>query len=145
MTNELTGAAARLCARDVFVFRRVQAARFVHVGGLGRGKGRAALVELTLDEPSAYYAALAARLGQPVRVAGDGPERMFGPYFGRAALFVPVSGDLLVVFADQERFLKPVTDGEALDLAERAARGLEIVSQAKRLAESLNCSMPSGT
>ena len=111
MTNELTGAATRICARDVFVFRRVQAARFVHVGGLGRGTGRAGLVELRLDEDGASHAARAAGLGQPIRVAGDGPECMFGPYFGRAALFVPVSADLIVVFADPEQLLEEVSDG----------------------------------
>jgi hypothetical protein len=137
LTNELTGAAARLCARDVFVFRRVRAARFVHVGGLGRGTGWAGLVELTLDEDETCHAARASRLRRPVRVAGDGPECMFGPYFGREALFVPVSADLIVVFADAERLLEQVSDDEAIDLAEQAARGLETISPAKRLADEI--------
>jgi diguanylate cyclase (GGDEF)-like protein len=137
VTKELTGAAARVGARDVFVFRRVQAARFVHVGGLGRGEGWAGIVELALDVDAAGHAARAAKLGQPVRVAGDRAERMFGPYFGRAALFVPVSPDLIVVFADPERLLEPVSDSEAIDLAQQAANCLEFTSPAKRLADEL--------
>jgi diguanylate cyclase (GGDEF)-like protein len=121
----------------VFVFRRVQAVRFVHVGGLGRGEGWAGLVELTLDQDAAGHAARAAKLGKPIRVVSDRVERMFGPYFGRAALFVPVSTDLIVVFANPERLLKLVSDTEAIELAHQAADCLDAISPAKRLADEL--------
>ncbi len=137
MERELVRAAAQVGARDVFVFRRVQATRFVHVGGLGRGEGWAGLVELRLEKDVPGHASRAAALGRPVRVSCDAAECLFGPYFGRSGLFVPLSADVIVVFADAVRRLEPIPDAEAATLAELAAQSLDHVSPAKRLADEL--------
>jgi len=127
-------AAASVGAADVFVFRRITADRFVHVGGLGRGEGWAGNVDLILaDDDRARKAVTTAQL---VSVAADEPVQVFGPYYQRTAVFVPLSDDLLVVFGniDADDSSEPLALHHA---AERAAAAIAQVSSAKRLADEL--------
>lgn len=127
--------AASMGARDVFVFRRVSGGRFVHVGGVGRGEGWAGIVEIHLDEePRAMEAVQSAK---PVRLEGAAPLSVFGPYYARAAAFVPLSADLLVVFGNPVGPLADLSDDELAAEAEAVARQTETVSPAKRLADEL--------
>src|SRR5690242_16553586 len=86
-------AAAAVGAADIFVFRRITADRFVHVGGLGRGEGWAGNVDLILGDEA--HAAEAIRSGGPSFVREVDPVRIFGPYYQREAVFVPLSADVL--------------------------------------------------
>jgi diguanylate cyclase (GGDEF)-like protein len=129
-------AAAAVGAQDLFVFRRITADRFVHVGGLGRGEGWAGNVDLMLGEEDQARAAV-TRMAV-VRVGGDTPVRVFGPYYQRTAVFVPLSGDVIVVFgASRPDALTAATDEAIVSAAQSAAAAIGQVSSAKRLADEL--------
>ena len=70
------------------MLRRVTGKRFVHFGGSGRGAGWAGLIEVDAEDEAPLAEALAH--AQPVRLAHGGKELVFGPYYARAAAFVPV-------------------------------------------------------
>ena len=131
--NRVAEAAASVGASDVFVFRRVTADRFVHVGGLGRGEGWAGNVDLILGEDERARQAITS--AELIVIDAREPVRVFGPYYQRNAVFVPLSADLLVVFGNFEGSDR---DSEALtDAAEAAAAAIAQVSSAKRLADEL--------
>ena len=127
--SELVGAG------DMFVFRRVERDRFLHVGGIGRGEGWAGIVELRL--PHDPLAAAAMKKGTPLRVLEPGPVRIFGPYYAASAFIVPVSHDLLVVFGNAAGPLKDVADAVLCESALRASEDVYFVSPTKRLADEL--------
>ena len=128
-------AAASVGAADLFVLRRVTGKRFVHFGGSGRGAGWAGLVEVDADDEVSLDQALRTR--EPVRLAHGGKELVFGPYYARAAAFVAVTNDVVVVFGCESDELASVSD-EALKAAGMlAADAVESVSPAKRLADEL--------
>ena len=128
-------AAASVGATDLFVLRRVSGNRFVHFGGSGRGAGWAGLIEVTTDEEGLLDDALATR--KPVRIAHDGKEVVFGPYYARTAAFVPVTADVVVVFGSEEDALRGATDDALGSAAMLAADAVESVTPAKRLADEL--------
>jgi diguanylate cyclase (GGDEF)-like protein len=133
--NALAEAAASVGATDVFVFRRVTADRFVHVGGLGCGESWAGNVDLAPAED--HRAREAIDSARVVYVAANEPVRVFGPYYERRAVFVPVSPDVLVVFGG-DGFGKRRKSQETLQsAAKRAAAAVEQISPAKRLADEL--------
>jgi hypothetical protein len=128
-------AAASVGASDLFVLRRVTGSRFVHFGGSGRGAGWAGLIEVSADEESALSQALRTR--RPVRLAHGGKELVFGPYYARAAAFVPVTNDLVVVFGCEDDELAAATDESLQSAATLGAEAVESVSPAKLLADEL--------
>ena len=132
----LARAASSVGAADVFVFRRVTAERFVHVGGLGRGESWAGNVDLILAEDAHAREAVAS--GSVASVVSAEPVQIFGPYYGRTAVFVPLSGDVLVVLGGVEvgkLDAKAVATFEAG--AQQAAAAVAQISPAKRLADEL--------
>jgi diguanylate cyclase (GGDEF)-like protein len=134
--NLVQVAAAAVGAADVFVFRRVTADRFVHVGGLGRGEGWAGNVDLILAEE--MHARQAISTGEQVVVRADEPVRIFGPYYQRQAAFVPLSADLIVVFGAGDASALSTEDHEPLqEAAGTVAAEIAQVSSAKRLADEL--------
>ncbi|HEV7640950.1 MAG TPA: hypothetical protein VGO39_08810, partial [Gaiellaceae bacterium] len=128
-------AAASVGASDLFVLRRVSGNRFVHFGGSGRGSGWAGLIEVTTDEEGSLGDALATR--RPVRLARGGKELVFGPYYARAAAFVPVTSDVVVVFGGEDDALGAATDDALRSAATLAADAVESVTPAKTLADEL--------
>ena len=128
-------AAASVGAGDLFVLRRVSGNRFVHFGGSGRGSGWAGLIEVSSDEESSLDAALSTR--KPVRLAHGGKELVFGPYYARAAAFVPVTADVVVVFGAEDDALGAATDDALQSAATLAADAVESVTPAKQLADEL--------
>jgi hypothetical protein len=128
-------AAAAVGASDLFVLRRVTGSRFVHFGGSGRGAGWAGLIEVSADEETALAEALRTR--RPVRVAHREKELVFGPYYARAAAFVPVTNDLVVVFGCEGDELGAATDESLQSAATLGAEAVESVSPAKLLADEL--------
>ncbi len=127
-------AAVAAGAPDVFVLRRVSGGRFVHLGGAGRGEGWAGIVEVTLESEAHLDGALSS--DSIVRVDRPGRDRIFGPYFARAAAIVPLVPDVIVVFG--------APDGE-IDAADEALQGaartamsaVGPVGPAKQFADSL--------
>jgi hypothetical protein len=134
-TARSDAAAAAVGARDLFVLRRVTGNRFVHFGGSGRGSGWAGLIEVTTDEEASLGEALTTR--SPVRLAHGGKELVFGPYYARAAVFVPVTNDVVVVFGAEDAMLEAATNEELSAAATMAADAVESVTPAKRLADEL--------
>jgi hypothetical protein len=128
-------AAASVGASDLFVLRRVNDDRFVHFGGAGRGSGWAGLIEVTSSESDALRSSLETRA--PVRLAAGDKELVFGPYYARAAAFVPVTNDLVVVFGAEEDQLDAAADEALKSAAKSAAAAVEQISPAKRLADEL--------
>ena len=128
-------AAASVGACDLFVLRRVTGTRFVHFGGAGRGSGWAGLIEVSSDEEAPLGQALKTR--RAVRLAHGGKELVFGPYYARAAAFVPVTNDVVVVFGCEGDELSTATDEALGSAATLAADAVESVTPAKRLADEL--------
>jgi hypothetical protein len=128
-------AAASVGASDLFVLRRVTGNRFVHFGGSGRGSGWAGLIEVTTDDETSLGDALATR--RPVRLAHGGKHLVFGPYYARAAAFVPVTPDVVVVFGGEDDALGGVTDAALQSAATLAADAVGAITPAKRLADEL--------
>jgi len=117
------------------VLRRVSGNRFVHFGGTGRGSGWAGLIEVTTDEESSLGRALSTR--KPVRLAHGGKDLVFGPYYAHAAVFVPVTTDVVVVFGGEDEALGAATDDALQSAATLAADAVESVTPAKKLADEL--------
>ncbi|MGH3001133.1 MAG: hypothetical protein ACRDM1_00420 [Gaiellaceae bacterium] len=134
-TPRADAAAASVGASDLFVLRRVSGDRFVHFGGSGRGAGWAGLIEVASQDEGSLSTALQAR--GPVRVAHDAKELVFGPYYARAAAFVPVGADVVVVFGTDGADLETVGDESLESAATLAAEAVGSVSPAKRLADEL--------
>jgi diguanylate cyclase (GGDEF)-like protein len=120
-------------AKDTLVFQ-VTPDGLSLIGGSGRGAGWTGIVDLTLaDEP------VAARVhgsSRPARVDGDDePVRVIGPYWARHAVLVPVGGEHLVVFGDDERL--DDADGSLIQAAAHIVAEVQQVSPAKLLADEL--------
>jgi diguanylate cyclase (GGDEF)-like protein len=132
--TDLSELASSVGAVDLFVMRRVIGDRFVHLGGTGRGESWAGNVELCLaGEPAATEAMRESRIVEVDHSPGTG--RIFGPYHSPRAVFVPVSGDVLVVFGGLAE--RPGDRGPAWEAALIAAEAIEHVSPAKRLGDEL--------
>jgi hypothetical protein len=121
-------------APDVFVLRRVSPGRFVHLGGSGRGEGWAGIVEASLEDDASIAEALKSE--QPVRIAREGSERIFGPYYARSAAIVPVTHDAVVVFGSQDDTIGAENDA-LVAAATEVNDSLEPTAPAKQLAEQL--------
>jgi hypothetical protein len=128
-------AAASVGASDLFVLRRVKDDQFVHFGGSGRGAGWAGLIEIEAHESEALGRSLSKRA--PVRVAHPDKELVFGPYYARAAAFVPITSDVVVVFGAQGNELGAATDDALQSAGTMAADAVTQVTPAKRLADEL--------
>jgi hypothetical protein len=128
-------AAASVGASDLFVLRRVSGNRFVHFGGSGRGSGWAGLIEVSADEQGSLRDALVTRW--PVRLAHGGKELVFGPYYARAAAFVPVTNDVVVVFGGESTAVASASDEALQAAAALAADAVESITPAKKLADEL--------
>jgi hypothetical protein len=126
-------AAASVGASDLFVLRRVSGTRFVHFGGSGRGAGWAGLVEVSSDDEEALRQALESR--KAVRLEHGGKDLVFGPYYARAAAFVPVTNDVVVVFGSDGRELSEPSDDALHAAAMLAADAVGSVTPAKALAD----------
>jgi hypothetical protein len=134
-TSRADAAAASVGAADLFVLRRVSGNRFVHFGGAGRGSGWAGLVEVTSDDEASLRETLQSR--RPVRLDHGGKDLVFGPYYARAAAFVPVTNDVVVVFGADGTALEDPSDDALQSAAMLAADAIGAVTPAKQLADQL--------
>ncbi len=118
---------------DTLIFH-VSSAGFRLVGGSGRGAGWSGWVDAPFEgEP---LASRVHRSGRPTRVGGIGePTRIIGPYWANYGVLVPVGGEHLVVFGDDE----PLPDQNAtlVPAAAHLVAELRQVAPAKLLADEL--------
>ncbi|HVU77500.1 MAG TPA: hypothetical protein VHC67_07950 [Gaiellaceae bacterium] len=128
-------AAASVGASDLFVLRRVNDDRFVHFGGAGRGSGWAGLIEVTSSESDALARSLETRT--PVRLPAGEKALVFGPYYARSAVFVPVTNDVVVVFGAEQDELDGAAEEALRNAAASAADAVGQVTPAKLLADEL--------
>jgi diguanylate cyclase (GGDEF)-like protein len=119
----------------MFVFRRIAAGRFAHIGGVGRGAGWAGIVEIGLDDERLVREALAANT--VARRHEPAPWHVLGPYYAASVAVVPVNADVFVLFGSLAPQLAEMSDTELLELGRSASEGLIEVEPAKRLADEL--------
>lgn len=136
-TPSVEDLAARLGVVDALLFRRLSASTWAHLGGLGRGRGWAGLV----DVAAAQDPLLAQVPAQPGGVhLGTYPQagRVLGPYYAVGWALVRVSNDVIVVLANPTRPLSRVASEAALrHLAAELDSSVEDVAPSKRLADEL--------
>jgi diguanylate cyclase (GGDEF)-like protein len=118
---------------DALVFRRVSNGMWAHLGGLGRGKGWAGVVEVDEQEP------LLAGAPGDVRVATSrSPAHVIGPYYAVGAAAVRLTNDVLVVLGNPTETLRADVDHDELRaLAACVDENLEDISPSKRLGDEL--------
>ena len=127
--------AAAAGAADLFLFRRIDADHFAHIGGAGRGTGWAGIVEIGVPEEPLVAEAL--RTNTIERRHQPEPWHVFGPYFGTAVAIVPVDADIFAVFGSRDESLLRLSDAELRELAAVASESTFEVAPAKRLADEL--------
>jgi diguanylate cyclase (GGDEF)-like protein len=134
-TAALALAAEELGACDAFVFRRIAGGRLVHLGGTGRGEGWAGIVEIGEDEATVVQQAL--ETARPASISSPDPRNIFGPYYARSAVAVPLAPDTIVVFGHGTHALPQRSEEQLRAGAQRASDLIGHVSPAKRLADEL--------
>jgi len=117
---------------DALVFRRVSNTTWAHLGGFGRGRGWAGVVEVGDDEPM-----LAGDVGAVTVVAHSAPSHVIGPYYATGAAAVRLSNDVLVVLGNPADPLHITTPGVLRDLAAYVDDTLGEISPSKRLGDEL--------
>ena len=129
--------AAELGVVDGLLFQRVSAQLWAHLGGIGRGRGWAGILDVTTrTEPLAHT--VPARAGELRRLTNAYPERILGPYYAVDAVIVRVSRDVVVVLGNPDTPLAPSATPQALRrLAAQLDTQVAGVSPAKRLADEL--------
>lgn len=130
--SDLAGLCEQAGVVDALVFRRVSNTTWAHLGGLGRGRGWAGVVEVGDDEPM-----LAGEVGAVTVVAHPAPAHVIGPYYAVGAAAVRLSNDVLVVLGNPAGQLG-VTDADQLrELAAQVDNTLDEISPSKRLGDEL--------
>ena len=134
--SDSCGDLAGLCERsgvvDAFVFRRISSTTWAHLGGLGRGRGWAGVVEVGADE-----ALLAAAPGAVRVVAHPTPAHVIGPYYAVGAAAVRLTNDVLVVFGNPDGPLHDSGEDTLRQLATCLDNDLDEISPSKRLGDEL--------
>lgn len=132
----LDALAASVGARDIFVLRRITGTRFAHLGGVGRGRGWAGIIEAALDD---LYLGKGRGVGVPSRASAVQPWRVFGPYWATEVSIVALSDDEVIAFGSSDGGLGRVAadDETLLAAAWTMSNAIDDVSPAKRLADEL--------
>lgn len=121
---------------DALVFRRIGRDTWAHVGGLGRGKGWAGIINLDeTEDPLAIR--IPARVGEIYRERFPEPERLLGPYYATGGAVVRVSSDVAVVLGNPSGPIADADDAQLLRLAQRIDAEITEVDPSKRLADEL--------
>jgi len=136
-TDRLQQEATRLGVCDALVFRRLSVSRWAHLGGLGRGRGWAGLVDVEAGQDP-----LMERV--PIEVGGvhvfahAAAERVLGPYYAVGGALVRVSNDVVVLLGNPTEALAAPVSTEALcHLATTLDAVLEDIAPSKRLGDEL--------
>lgn len=129
--------AVRLGVVDALLFRRLSASRWAHLGGFGRGRGWAGLVDVDIAEEP-LMAHLPTRPGSVYTFADPHVARVLGPYYATAGALVRVSNDVVVILGNPTRSLSPTAShAELRRLADRLETSVDDVTPSKRLSDEL--------
>ena len=129
--------AAALGVVDALLFRRLTESRWAHLGGFGRGRGWAGLVDVEVDQDP-LLAQLPAAPGDVHAVTHLPSGRLLGPYYACGGALVRVSNDVLVVLGNPSQPLAaPCSLEDLRALATAVDEGLEDIAPSKRLADEL--------
>lgn len=134
-STQLAALAQEVGVADLFVFRRIGGNRLAHLGGVGRGEGWAGIVEVEVNAPTVLRDALLER--REVWLESSTPANVFGPYYARSAVALPLPPDVVVVLGSLSGDLALLDRAALLDLAREATAAIEHVSPAKPLADEL--------
>src|SRR5688500_11279653 len=134
-TAALALVAQELGARDAFVFRRIAGGRLAHLGGTGRGESWAGIVEIGEKESTVVHQAI--ETARPASVSSPDPRNIFGPYYARSAVAVPLPPDTIVVFGHGQHALPRRSEEVLRAGSQRASELVQPVSPATRLADEL--------
>ena len=133
----LADRAARSGVVDALLFRRLSATTWAHLGGLGRGKGWAGVVELA-DAEEPWLSRVPEEVGSVLPFSFDVPSRVLGPYYATAGALVRVSGDVVVLFGNPTGPLSAAaTPRELAALSVDLDASVDEVAPSKRLADEL--------
>lgn len=128
--------AARLGVIDALLFRRLSPTAWVHLGGVGRGRAWAVVVDVHADDP--LVADVPAQPGAVHLFTHPQPARVLGPYYAVGGALVRVDNDVLAVLGNPVAALAPQASAIALrKLAGVLDRGVGDVAPSKRLADEL--------
>lgn len=129
--------ASRLGVVDALVFRRLSPSRWAHLGGVGRGRGWAGLVDVDRDSDP-LLALVPAEPGDVRAFSQPQVGRVLGPYFAVGGALVRVSRDVVVILANPTAALPADTSvGDLRELAARLDASVGDISPAKRLGDEL--------
>jgi len=129
--------ATRLGIVDALLFRRLSASTWAHLGGFGRGRGWAGVVDVT-DAHDPLLARVPGYPGGVHRFTYPEVGRVLGPYYAVGGALVRVSNDVVVVLGNPASALGPAASEDALrHLAAALDASVEDVAPSKRLADEL--------
>lgn len=122
---------------DALLFRRVSPVSWAHLGGFGRGRGWAGIVDVDdADEP--MLATIPAGTDQVHRFDHAEAARVLGPYYARSGALVQVGYDVVVVLGNPAGpIAEGATDEGLRELAGLVDRDAEEVTPSKRLGDEL--------
>lgn len=129
--GDLASVAAAIGVEDVLVFELRDGGASL-VGGVGRGSGWAGVVDLDAGSDPNFAELLDRR--RVIRVAGDGPARIVGPYWATHGALVPV-GEHLVAIGGPDPIR--ASSGELVRHATEAVALVGDIPPAKLLADEL--------
>ncbi|OJV25412.1 MAG: hypothetical protein BGO26_10330 [Actinobacteria bacterium 69-20] len=120
---------------DALVFRQIGRDTWAHVGGLGRGKGWAGIINLDETE-GALALRIPGRVGEVYRERFAEPERLFGQIDATGGAVVRVSVDVAVALGNPtDRIV--ADDAQLLRLAQLVDAEIPEIDPSKQLADEL--------
>ncbi len=136
-TPSVQDLAAELGVVDALLFRRLSTSTWAHLGGFGRGRGWAGVVDVT-EAQDPLLAQVPLHPGGVHRFTYPEVGRVVGPYYAVGGALVRVSHDVVVLLGNPTSALTPVASEHALrQLAAALDASVEDVAPSKRLADEL--------
>lgn len=136
-TASAEATAAGMGVVDALLFRRLSPTRWAHLGGFGRGRGWAGLVDVDVDKDP-LLAKVPAEPGGVHRFAYQQSGRVLGPYYAVSGAVVRVTNDVVVILGNPTQALLPdSTEDDLRALASQVDAEIEEISPSKRLADEL--------
>ena len=132
----VSGLAVTLGVVDGLLFRRLSASAWAHLGGFGRGRGWAGIVEVDA-ETDPLTTQLPARAGDVVFFDYVAATRILGPYWAMSGALVRVTGDRVVILGHPTQQVRSYDADLYRTLGELVDADVDDVAPSKRLADEL--------